>query len=161
MKGFSLIELIIVMTLIAIVATFSITSLSNYQRDTQFGSIAETIVSQLRYAQSKSIAGEGSLTWGVHFDTSVSDQHFIAVFQGASYGAGTNIERTSFGDSARLVNITLNGGGNDVLFNRLTGLTSQYGTGASSRAVCVTHEADLSTCRKGIIVTANGQISLQ
>lgn len=160
-KGFSLVEMLIVITLLAILAVSGISILTGYQRDSQLSTIAERIVETLRSAQSKSITGQGTYPWSVHFDTSVSNQHFFALFQGTAYGTGTDIDPAYLTDGAQLYSLSLTGGGSDVLFNRLTGATSQYGSGGGNRAVCVTNTLNASTCTKGIVITSNGKISLQ
>jgi len=160
-KAFTLIEIIIVTALLGIMSVIGIVSITNYQKDTEFGTTAQGIVSQLRYAQGRSTSGEGTTTWGVHFDLTDPDNQFYAIFQGANYAAGTDIVKTYLSGSARLYNVTLNGAGNDVLFARLTGITSQYGTGTSSAAVCVVSTSALTTCKKTITITANGNISWQ
>ncbi len=153
--------MLIVITLLAILAASGISSLSGYQRDSQLSTLAERIVETLRSAQSRSITGQGTYPWSVHFDTSVADQNFFALFQGTAYGTGTDIDPAYLSNGARLSNLSLTGGGNDVIFNRLTGATSQYGSGTGSRAVCVTTAQNASTCTKGIVITSNGKISLQ
>ncbi|MFA6521305.1 MAG: prepilin-type N-terminal cleavage/methylation domain-containing protein [Candidatus Gracilibacteria bacterium] len=157
-KAFTLIEVIIVTVLLATMAVIGTISISNYQRDTALGTTAASLVSQLRYAQGRAISGEGTTTWGIHFDTT---EQFYAIYQGLNWGAATDIVKTYLMHGVLLYNPTLNGAGTDVLFSRLTGITSQYGTGAGSAAICITNTSAPTTCKKTITITANGKISWQ
>lgn len=159
-KGFSLVEMITVITILAILAVSSVSFLIGYQRDADVTATVDGVLATLRYAQSRSITAEGSTTWGVHFDTSGSP-HFYAMFLGPNYGGATDITQTALIHNARFSNITINGGGNDVVFSRLTGATSLYGTGSSSQALCVTDNQSPSACKKGITVTSNGRLGTQ
>lgn len=158
-NGFTLIEMIIVIALMAILALTAIPVITGYQTDAKLASTASRIISTLRYSQNKSIVGEGTSTWGVHFDTTSS--HFFSIFQGSSYASGTNTEPVYLTDGVSLSNISITGGGNDIIFTRLTGKTSTDGSGTGNRAVCVTLSSDSSACKKGIVVKSNGKISLQ
>lgn len=160
-KGFTLIEVIIVLVILSILMLASVPVITGYQREVEVQNVAETIVSKLRYAQSKSIVGEGTDTWGLHFDTTDPDQNFVALFHGTSYGAGTDIEPFYLINGARLSNLALQGGGNDIFFQRLSGTTSQYGAGAGNQAVCVTQANNPTACMISIVVTERGKIGIE
>lgn len=161
MKGFTLIEMITVVAILAILGTVGMLSFTGFQRDPDLTVSTEKIVGTLREAQTRSMAGEQTSTWGVHFDTTVPAASFFSFFHGASYGSATTTMPTYLSFNLRFSNITINGGGADILFNRLTGSTSQYGTGASNQALCITTSEETSACKKSIRVSPVGRIDWQ
>ena len=72
-KGFSLLELIISLAIIALLGSLAGLGLVNYQRSMAADTTAREIVGQLRLAQRKAVSGEdGDLngqgdSWGIRF----------------------------------------------------------------------------------------------
>ena len=130
-RGFTMIELLIVIAIVVITfaATFAIQS--RFLVDTYIDTNTDQIVQTLRLAQMRSIARFNNSQWGVYFDEDVggNDDKFV-LFKGTSYAArdsSFDIE-THLPDTISLSNISLNGGGNDIVFNELAGSTSNYGS---------------------------------
>lgn len=65
--GFTLIEMLIVLSIGVILGTIGILSLSNYRREQSLRLSAQSIVAFLKDAQSRSISQEEGLQWGVRF----------------------------------------------------------------------------------------------
>ena len=70
--GYSLIELLIVIALIAILGTVGILSLGSRRGHTELDGTAKQIVSILREAQGRAIAQDSGVAWGVHFDNATT-----------------------------------------------------------------------------------------
>ena len=68
-KGFTLVELLLVIAILAIIAYFSITYFGGYESKTSLDSATSEISSYLQQARSKSMAQEKGKAWGVKFDS--------------------------------------------------------------------------------------------
>lgn len=124
-KGFTTIELFMVITLLGVITAFAVTKFSSFKEKQVLENTVIDIVTNVNKASSKTLASVNSSSYGVHFQ---SDK--IVVFTGTTYssGAGTN-ETTNVVSPATISSITLNPGGvSDVYFNRLTGIPNVTGT---------------------------------
>lgn len=121
-SGFTFIEILITISILAIIGTITLSALANVRirRDLD-AAVAET-ASTIRLAQSKTLASESDARYGVHF---AEDR--VMLFQGISYASGTTTETRLFSPRVRISVITLADGGSDVAFQRLTGTTTGHG----------------------------------
>ncbi len=118
-KGFSLIEIMLVMTLTFIVMLFVMPIGMSFYRAQLLTEATNTLVSNLRLAQSSALSGKNNDSFGV----SVQEGEFV-VFQGDSYGSRTVTEDTVFPVSSA-VEVT---GLTEVVFERWVGMPSATGT---------------------------------
>jgi prepilin-type N-terminal cleavage/methylation domain-containing protein len=121
-KGFTVIEIILVLALGALLTGFIALSFSKVNEHEALDTNADLVVSVLNEARSLTLSSVGNTRYGVHFD---ADQ--VVLFSGASYssGAASNVP-TALNPRVALRNISF-GGGSNVVFDRLTGATSQSG----------------------------------
>ncbi len=93
-KGFTLIELTIVVVIIAIISGVSLLSLSKYRNKSNLDSATRQISALLREAQSRSGAQESGVAWGVHFENATTSP-FYALFSGTynATSASTILEK--------------------------------------------------------------------
>lgn len=82
MKGFTLIELILVIAITAIVAALSVPFVQSFQTSTDLYTHANTITKTLRRVQQQSIVGQNDSSWGVYFDNGIKS---LIVFKGDNY----------------------------------------------------------------------------
>lgn len=123
-KGFSLVELLLALSIVAIVAVVGVTSLSNFNTEKALSLEAGKVVSLLVKARSLTLSAKGGDVYGVHFDTDKA-----VLFKGTSYVAGTAGNQAQPVNSAVRISATvLAGGGAEVLFKKLSGTTTQSGT---------------------------------
>lgn len=123
-RGFSFIELVIVIGILTIISGVAILFLRSLVIQTDLSGNAKNIISTLNLAKSKTVSSEGASQWGAHFE---ADK--FAIFKGATYNAGdANTKIYNLPTALEISTISLNGGGNNVLFTRITGQTSNYGT---------------------------------
>jgi len=122
-KGFTLIETLIVIAIIGILAVFSVPFYYSFQTRSQLDSTLPEIVQTLRRAQSRAMDREDEKDFGVHFE---SDK--FVLFRDAPYDPGdTYNEVFDLPASLEIYNISLSGGGSEVVFNKLKGDTENYG----------------------------------
>ena len=126
-KGFSLLELIISLAIIALLGTVAGLTLVNYQRSMAADTTAREIVGQLRLAQRKAVSGEdGDLngqgdSWGIRFSNSSDDTY--RVFYGTVYNSASTTATVYLPSSAVFTNPTA-GTSTDIIFTKLSGTTT-------------------------------------
>ncbi|MFH1461226.1 MAG: prepilin-type N-terminal cleavage/methylation domain-containing protein [Patescibacteria group bacterium] len=123
-RGFTFIETLIALAVIALIITITISSYRYFEKNTELENTAQKIVSVLKSAQTKTLASEQASQYGVHFE---NDKYIL--FKGDTHQpeADDNIDY-QLPNRLEIVNISLNGEGADVVFQRINGQTEQNGT---------------------------------
>lgn len=123
-KGFTLIEIVLVMGIVGILIAITAFSFSEFRKSRALIQSGDIVVSALTEARSRTLASVDGSRYGVHV---LSDR--AVLFAGDNYSAGnTSNELYYFEAPATLASITLASGGSTILFDRLTGNTSNHGT---------------------------------
>ncbi|MBM2817581.1 MAG: seg [Parcubacteria group bacterium] len=147
-KGFTAIEFLITLSILAILTTIVFTSMSRFRNGKALQAVVEDILSLLDEGRADTLSAKNSYAYGVHFESSE-----IALFRGVAYSSSDSTNKTVDIDGAvEISNISLAGGGSDVLFQRLTGKTGQSGT------VTIRLKSDTSKT-KTILIEASGVAS--
>lgn len=144
-KGFTLVELIITMVIIAIISVIAIPKMYSHYVSNKISSAAKIMLADIRYAQSKAMAEHDS-TW-VEFDES---QNLYKLYSGATKATRTldfnTFENSSFiryldqGDFKNVVITDLNiGDDNEIAFDWF-GNTSNSGTIVLNNSTTITVE---------------------
>lgn len=122
-KGFSLLEVMLVVFLFATALGFSVLYSQTSQLRADINTQSKVIVSYLRLAQSNALSGSNSEN-GIHFE---SDSYTI--FSGNVFDPDdtANYEIT-LPNTITIENLNLNGGGSDVIFDGPKGETVTYGS---------------------------------
>lgn len=161
-SGLSLIEVIIVITLISIVLVIATTNLFSPTRKAELGRVSADITSILREAQDKAIntdaQGDAATDeFGVHFET----DKFI-LFKGINFVSGDQDNFVvNVGKSLQLTpNLTCPsppGNCNNIVFQKISGEVASYDQ--SNNSVCIN---DTATNKSTLIsVNAVGVINVQ
>ena len=114
-KGFTLIELIIVIALISILGFLSTGFYSRFYNQNAVGVVADELTQELRKAQIYAMTGKQNVNWGVHNNTTS-----IILFQGSTF-AGRN---TAFDETFTVNSNIAITGLTDLIFSRMTGTPS-------------------------------------
>lgn len=143
-KGFTLIELVIVIGIIVIIFALSVLAVLNIQRGKLLDNNAWSIVSFLRQAQNQalngvSVDGVNQTNFGIHFDSAARQ---YTLFQGSTYNPD---------DSYNFVQTLPEGidlvldlpAGNNVIFNKITGKVANYD--GLHHQITLSHQADGNT----------------
>lgn len=168
-SGFSLIELIIVIAILALFSSGVMIWFFGYQREAELGAAAKTIVNTLRDAQSRSINGQDFKSWGVYFDN-LNNKFVLFRNDGGGFASSAMKEENYLSSFVKIGNICLpeatrgvclNGGGKEIIFNLPKGDTSQYGTFGGNTTAIRIELANSGNIFKDIIVTPLGKIDWQ
>lgn len=123
-KAFTFLEIMLVIVLLSAGLGFALLYTQSSQVRTDVNTQAANLVSYLRQAQSNAASGKNSTNHGVHFGTGS-----YVIFEGSSYVSSASGNFTvELPETMVIQNISLNGGGSDVIFTRPLGETSTYGS---------------------------------
>lgn len=126
LKGFTLLEVLLVITIMAIAAGIGVLYTQSSQVRADVNSQVAILTSYLRLAQSNAATGNTEGFNGIHLDTVKST---YTTFVGTSYDA-TKAGNTTIDlpPTMTIENVSLNGGGVDIIFLGPNGETASYGT---------------------------------
>lgn len=147
-KGFTLVEFLITLSILVVLTTIIFIPMSALRNSKALQITAEDILSLLDEARSGTLSAKDSYAYGTHFESSR-----VVLFRGTAYSSSDPSNKTVDIDGAvEISNISLAGGGQDALFQRLTGKTSQSGT------ITIRLKSDISKT-KTILIEASGVAS--
>src|ERR1035437_5373941 len=121
-KGFTLLEILIVIAILAVLTVISLNTFVQIKNSQAQQMDTETIVETLRQARSQTLSSQSASQYGVHFASGA-----ITLFTGASYVSNDPNNKIFTLSNVNVITASLSGGGSDIVFNRLSGETSQDG----------------------------------
>jgi|SRR3989344_7591645 len=122
--GFTLIEIILVSSIFVLLAVGLLVNFSSSRTQLALDTGAEEVVTVLATARSRTVASQNEELWGVHF---ASDS--FTLFKGPLYASDpSSYEERKIARGTTIALVSLSGGGQDVLFDRLTGTTATVGS---------------------------------
>lgn len=120
-RGFTLIEILVVISIMGLIAVTAIPSLADFVRRQQLAQSGSEVLSTLRDAQSRAISSVGGLNWGVHF---VANQNNFELFSSPAlnYTASTDKTTHQLITDITISDLTVNQNGIvNVIFSPVTG----------------------------------------
>ncbi|MBZ9569857.1 prepilin-type N-terminal cleavage/methylation domain-containing protein [Patescibacteria group bacterium] len=152
-KGFTLVELLVIVGILVILAAISAPALRFFQRESDLANSTEEIINTLRFAQNKTLASEGASQYGVYFDSTTSP-HQYTLFKGTDFASrdSSSDEIHKLPKVVEFYEINLDGG-NEAVFDRVTGETGQPGNVSLRLKVDVTKT-------KIVYIESSGQVGL-
>lgn len=129
-RGISFVEVVIVVAITGMLLAISVLPFNSLNDQQALRNAEDAISALIIDARTRTLSSYNDDRYGVHFSSGPTTQSSqIVMFKGTTYvaGAGTNVVIT-LADNAKITNVSLQGGGVDLVFNRLTGGTDQYGT---------------------------------
>jgi prepilin-type N-terminal cleavage/methylation domain-containing protein len=123
-RGLTLIEVLLAIAIIGGLIAVTASVFPSMRNRRALEASTRQLASLLEEARSLTLSAKDASVYGVHFDSTQA-----VLFVGSSYNAGsaTNIVTTLHPLTA-IRNITLGGGGSNVVFTRLTGETPNNGS---------------------------------
>ncbi len=149
MKGFTVLEILIVLGISAIIGTISFLSLANVRQSQSLESTAGSVVAVLRDAQSKSMSQEGGLEWGVRFENSMDGRDAYYLVSGPTF---TGAQSTAVLPASVEFFDPVRGTVKDIIFSKITGKPE-------NSATIILKLANNSSIAKNININAQGTIS--
>ncbi len=122
-KGFTLLELLIYVGILALIGGIGLVSFVNSRNVRDLTNSGQQVISILRLTQTKTLAGEDNSSWGVILEASG-----YILFRGTTYASASFTQSFNLPSNIEITNISLAGGGQEVVFNRLDGRTNQAGS---------------------------------
>lgn len=124
MKGLTFIEIVIATAIILVITTFTLVTLNTFRENQSLKNAVNETVSLINQARSKTLSSQDFSQFGVHFESSRA-----VLFKGITFSE-PNADNIVFSlpASIEISGISLNGGGANVIFQKLTGKTDQSGT---------------------------------
>lgn len=123
-KGFTIIELLVSLSVLAILSAGIIVGYNSVSQSSQLKTNTFKVLDVLNLARTRTLASLATSSYGVHFETSQ-----YVLFKGTTYSAmDSNNIFYVLPTVLQITNINLSGAGVDVVFDRLTGKTSQSGS---------------------------------
>ncbi|MBU3969030.1 prepilin-type N-terminal cleavage/methylation domain-containing protein [Patescibacteria group bacterium] len=146
-KGFSLFEILLSIAIIVVILFVVINLFSNYNKKQVLDNSVEKVSSLLKEARSLTISSKDDNSYGVHFE-----QDVVVLFKGTTYiSDDPNNKINQIDKKAFISEINLNGGGDNVIFQRLTGKTDYYGTVKISLTSDVLNFKTVSIYQTGVV----------
>lgn len=122
-SGATMIEIIIVLAIIIILATFSFSEGGIFRTRSGLTRAVSDVTTTLQFARSKTVSSEGPSSWGVHIQP---DR--IVLFQGLNFIAGSPTNSVSMLPDTISASSSLANSTDSVIFVRPSGTTTNYGT---------------------------------
>lgn len=128
MKGFTAVEILVVLAIFALLLTISVVAIGALRGDSDLEAEAKAFQRTLELARSKTIASEGDARYGAYVDTSVNPHQYV-LFQGNTYASRVvnKDEVYKLRNTIEFSSVSF-GGGPEVVFDRIQGTTSQTGS---------------------------------
>ena len=123
-RGFTLLELLIVVSVLLVLVSIVVSPFSSFRNRSLLNIEVENITTLINNARSKTLSSYNDSEYGVHFEA-----NRVVFFKGTSFVEPdvNNIEIV-FNTAIYISDISLVGGGSNLVFNRLTGKTDENGT---------------------------------
>lgn len=122
--GVTLLELLIVIGILSLLLVVIIPSFLNFRRSSILNTETQEVLTLVNKARLSAMSSKEDMQYGVHFETGKT-----VLFKGTTYTAGNSSnEEHIFNPALTLSSIAVNGGGSNVVFQKITGATSQNAT---------------------------------
>lgn len=123
-RGFTLVELIISVAIMAVLSGLLLSSFNTSAKRQAVDKGADTLVALVNEARSLTISSKAASSYGVWFASTTA-----TLFTGTSFSGSSAQNRTMSLDSRlAITNISLNAATSSIVFDKLTGSTSHYGS---------------------------------
>lgn len=124
MKGFTLLEVVLTLAILVILGTAGVSGYRSYGKNVEVTALSQSIASELRHMQAKSMAGESGLKWGVRFVNSTNDYYELFSTPSTYASASTTILSTTTFSKSVSFSDPASGQSKDILFEKISGITT-------------------------------------
>ena len=124
-NGFTLLEIVISVGIVALIGSLGLASFLGSRRTRDLNVGTQSALSVMRLAQSKTLAAEGGGPWGIRLE---GDRYTLFPAQNPFNATTASNTVYILPSTLEITNINLAGGGQDVIWERITGKTVKLGT---------------------------------
>lgn len=119
-RGFTALEILIVIAILAILLATILPSFTNFRRSSLLNTDTMNLVTLINRARLLSVSSKDDERYGIHLESGKA-----VLFKGDIYSASEPTNETHvFGTGLTLSSIAISGGGSEVLFEKVTGATT-------------------------------------
>ncbi len=122
-KGISAIEVLIVSAIMGVLVAVVALPLISFRKHQALQNSTNAVVAVLTDARTKTLAALNNTSYGVRVESSR-----VILFTGTTYTSSASTNEVVLLETPVTASWSLQGGGSSIGFDRLTGITSQYGT---------------------------------
>ena len=139
--AFTLLELLVVVSIMVLLTTFSIAGFSNYSRTQRLAQAAHSLETILKDAQVRALSSVDGLNWGIHLELNSGTAEIFST-PSAAYDSAVQLLVREIGETTPISDLTLQQGGFlNIVFSVADGsvvFTADDGTclGGSADSVC-------------------------
>ncbi len=128
-KGFTLVELIFVFTMLSFLFGLGAIALGNFTSSQGLRFAGDKLAQSLREAHTNAVAQYQDSAWGIYLDTAPTPEQYV-LFKGNTYASRDTAfdQPNEFYKTVEFQNISLAGGGQEIVFSKRSGFTSDNGT---------------------------------
>jgi prepilin-type N-terminal cleavage/methylation domain-containing protein len=123
-RGFSLLELLMVVAIMALLGAAGIGYYRNYAKNIEITTTSHLIIENLKSVRSRAMAGEGGVRWGVHFVNGAADYYELYSTPTSYADAATVIASSEYLPGGITFSDPSNAATKDILFSGISGMTS-------------------------------------
>jgi len=122
--GFTIIEIIVAVAILMVISVFTLVALNTFRENQSLKNSVNETIALINQARSKTLSSQDFSQYGIHFESSR-----IVLFKGTIFSEPNpdNVVLT-LASSIEISSISLDGGGVDLVFQKLTGKTDQFGS---------------------------------
>lgn len=131
MRGFSLLELMLVVAILAVLGTAGFGMYHNFVKSVELSSTAQAIRSDLKATRSKAQAGTDNFRWGIHFVNSTDDYYEIFSTPTNYADGGKVVEETIYLRGGVAFSDPTEDNMKDVVFVKIAGTTTAATVGVT------------------------------
>ncbi|OIO30944.1 hypothetical protein AUJ77_01225 [Candidatus Nomurabacteria bacterium CG1_02_43_90] len=122
-RGFSALEILVVMGILAVLLSSIIPSFLNFRRNTILNTETQELMTIINRARLLSVSSKNDQPFGVHLESGKA-----VLFEGVTYSAVSATNDAHVFDPSLTLVFAVGGGGAEVLFQKVTGATNQDAT---------------------------------
>ncbi len=123
-KGLTLVEILIVITILALISVITYEALFSVKKKEVLEKEAARVSAIIERARSLTLSSSGDRQYGVHVES-----NRVVTFRGNSYNSSDlNNKADTLNNAVTISNYSFAGGGDNVIFERLSGKTGNAGT---------------------------------
>lgn len=150
-KGFTLIEILAVIGILGILFAVISSPIMSLYRKIIFQGAVENVITMLDEARKSTLSSYYSSQYGVHIASST-----VTLFRGSSYSVSDpNNDVYELSNAVKITEINITGGGDDVIFERITGETAQDGNIVLTPLVGTLSSSTIVVYKSGLVEISN------